>query len=58
MIDRFDVMVESRHPGANLAYLIGTRGPNGMGLRNEELEEEFQRVLGERIPYADRMDSA
>jgi MoxR-like ATPase len=55
LVDRFDVMVESRHPGANLAYIIGTRGSGNEALRNEELEEQFQRVLNERIPYAIRM---
>jgi hypothetical protein len=56
MIDRFDVMVESKHPGANLAYLIGTRNTNGQVLRHEELEEEFLRVLNGRLPYSERME--
>jgi len=55
LIDRFDVMVESRHPGANLAYLIGGKGSNGQTLRNEELEFGFHRVLAERIPYGERI---
>ena len=41
LIDRFDVMVESKHPGPNLAYLIGAQGTNGAALRHEELESEF-----------------
>jgi len=56
LIDRFDVMVESKHPGSNLAYLIGTQGSNGQALRHEELEEEFHRVLGETLPYQVRME--
>ncbi|MCJ7593307.1 MAG: AAA family ATPase [Desulfobacterales bacterium] len=56
LIDRFDVMVESKHPGANLAYLIGSKGSNGHALRHEELEAEFQRILGERRPYQERME--
>lgn len=56
LIDRFDVMVESKHPGANLAYLIGMRGPNGSTLRDEKLEQEFLQVLNERIPYNVRME--
>ncbi len=56
LIDRFDVMVESKHPGSNLAYLIGTQGSNGRALRHEELEEEFHRVLGETLPYQVRME--
>jgi MoxR-like ATPase len=56
LIDRFDVMVESKHPGANLAYLIGVQGPRGVVLRHEELEDEFQRLLSERLPYQARME--
>jgi MoxR-like ATPase len=56
LIDRFDVMVESKHPGANLASFIGGQGSDGLRLRHEELEEEFQRVLGERLPYRVRME--
>ena len=54
LVDRFDVMVESKHPGANLASHIGLKGPNGQVLRHEELEGEFQRVLGDRLPYPER----
>jgi MoxR-like ATPase len=56
LIDRFDVMVESKHPGPNLAYLIGSQGSNGLDLRHEELEEEFQRMLSERLSYGERME--
>jgi hypothetical protein len=56
MIDRFDVMVESKHPGSNLAFLIGMRGTNGAELRHEELEEEFFRVLNDKTPYPSRME--
>jgi len=56
LVDRFDLMVESKHPGANLAYMIGARGPATSALRNEELEQEFHRVLAERTPYEVRME--
>ena len=56
LIDRFDVMVESKHPGANLAYLIGSTGSDGHALRHEELEAAFQQLLGERLPYQVRME--
>jgi MoxR-like ATPase len=56
LIDRFDVMVESKHPGPNLAYLIGMQGSNGLALRHEKLEEEFQHILSERLPYQVRME--
>ena len=56
LIDRFDVMVESKHPGANLAAHIGLNGPNGQVLRHEGLEGEFQHVLGNRLPYPERTE--
>ncbi len=56
LIDRFDVMVESKHPGANLASHIGLDGPGGHVLRHEALEGEFQQVLGVRLPYPERVE--
>lgn len=55
LMDRFDVMVESRHPGANLAGLLGANGNHEMTLRHEALEKEFQSVLSQRMPYETRM---
>ena len=55
LMDRFDVMVESRHPGANLAGTLGTDGNHEVLLRNEKLEAKFQSVLGERTPYKEIM---
>lgn len=56
LIDRFDLMVESKHPGPNLAYQIGIRGSNGMALRHEDLEDEFYQILSARLPYRVRME--
>lgn len=56
MIDRFDIIVESKHPGANLAYLVGEKGKHEASLRNEKLEGEFHRTLNERLPYQVRME--
>ncbi len=56
LMDRFDVMVESRHPGANLAGLLGANGNHEMALRHEALEKEFHSVLSQRIPYETRME--
>ena len=56
LMDRFDVMVESRHPGANLAGLLGTNGDYETALRHEALEQEFHEVLRQRIPYETRME--
>ncbi len=57
LVDRFDLMVESKHPGANLAYMIGMRGAGGAVLRHEELEAEFHRVLSQRTSYEARMEA-
>jgi MoxR-like ATPase len=56
LIDRFDVMVESKHPGPNLAFQIGITGSNGAGLRNEELERALHRVLNQRVSYESRRE--
>ena len=56
LIDRFDVMVESKHPGPNLAFHIGTQDSSDLTLRQEDLEEEFQHVMSERLPYRMQME--
>jgi len=56
LIDRFDIMVESKHPGPNLAYIIGTRGSRDHLLRHPELEAQFKQVLSAKISYDDRME--
>lgn len=56
LVDRFDLMVESKHPGANLAYMIGMRGNSISVLRHEELEGEFHKVLAQRRPYEERLE--
>ncbi len=55
LIDRFDIMVESKHPGSNLSYLIWEQGPKAQVLRDASLEREFQHVLSEPLPYEERM---
>jgi MoxR-like ATPase len=55
LMDRFDVMVESRHPGANISGLLGANGNGEMALRHGELEEVFQGVLSQSMPYQARM---
>ncbi len=56
LMDRFDVMVESRHPGANLAALVDANGDHETALRHAELEQAFHQVLRQRIPYEARME--
>jgi hypothetical protein len=55
LVDRFDVMVESQHPGPNMASIIGTQGDRGQILRHEGLEEKFQGVLAQKTSYSDQM---
>jgi hypothetical protein len=56
LMDRFDIMVESRHPGPNLAYHVGMLEGKTPDLRHEALEVEFHRALNERSHYGVRMD--
>jgi MoxR-like ATPase len=55
LIDRFDVLVESRHPGPDLALVIGMKDKYENILRNPEYEREFQKVLLERRDYHEKM---
>ena len=45
LLDRFDVMVESKHPGPNLSWLIGTTDSPGNLLRDLEREQAMQKGL-------------
>jgi Mg-chelatase subunit ChlI len=45
LLDRFDILVESRHPGANLAYLIGQSAVRDTVLRHAASEEAFLEAL-------------
>ena len=56
LIDRFDLMVESKHPGPNLAFVIGTQGSLDHRLRHAELEAQFKQVLSSRTSYRQRME--
>jgi hypothetical protein len=55
MIDRFDILVESRHPGPNIAYLVGKYWDKENMLRHPQLERDFQRVLNSKTPYYDKL---
>jgi len=55
MIDRFDILVESRHPGPNIAYLVGEYWDKENILRHPQLERDFQEVLNRKIPYQDKL---
>ena len=45
LLDRFDVMIESRHPGANLAFFIGQQDNTDALLRDPEQEQALYAVL-------------
>jgi MoxR-like ATPase len=51
LVDRFDVMVESRYPGANLSFLIGKTNRKDHVLRHPKYEKDLHRVLNAKIPY-------
>ncbi len=46
LMDRFDVMVESKHPGPNLSWAIGEDASVEPGLRDAECENAIQTWLG------------
>jgi MoxR-like ATPase len=45
LLDRFDILVESRHPGANVAYMIGQSAGRDTLLRHAPSEAAFLEVL-------------
>jgi hypothetical protein len=45
LLDRFDILVESKHPGANIASLIGQQRARDVMLRHAASEEAFYTVL-------------
>jgi hypothetical protein len=51
LVDRFDIMVESRYPGANLSFLIGKTNRKENQLRHPKYEKDLYRVLKSKIPY-------
>jgi MoxR-like ATPase len=57
LMDRFDVMVESKHPGASLAYRVGARGGNHADLRDPETEAEWYRRLRSAASPQERLSS-
>jgi hypothetical protein len=55
MIDRFDVMVESRHPGANIAFQIGLKDRYDSILRDNDFENRFKQVLRGQEGYGEKV---
>ncbi|MDY6972518.1 MAG: AAA family ATPase [Thermodesulfobacteriota bacterium] len=55
LIDRFDVMVESRHPGPNMALMIGMKDKYKNVLRSPVYEGKFQEILNKRQEHREKM---
>ncbi len=51
LVDRFDIMVESRYPGANLSFLIGKGGRKDPILRHPKYEKDLHRLFKSKIAY-------
>lgn len=51
LVDRFDVIVESRYPGANLSFLIGKSRGKDHVLRHPKYEKDLYRILKSKAAY-------
>jgi len=51
LVDRFDVIVESRYPGANLSFLIGKAKRKDHILRHPKYEKDLHRIFKSKISY-------
>lgn len=51
LVDRFDVIVESRYPGANLSFLIAKSKGKEQVLRHPKFEKDLYRILKSKIAY-------
>jgi len=56
LIDRFDVTIESRYPGPNIAILVGQKDRKEKILRHADLEREIKDILSRNMPYEKRME--
>lgn len=56
LVDRFDVMVESRHPGPNLSFLIGKGERKGHILRHPRCEKDLHRLLKSKVSYEKKIE--
>jgi Mg-chelatase subunit ChlI len=51
LVDRFDVMIESKYPGANLSFQVGKTNRKDHILRHPRYEREFHRLFKSKIAY-------
>jgi MoxR-like ATPase len=54
LLDRFDVMVESRYPGPSYAFMISQRQEKESLLRHPALERELQEALKKRLALEEK----
>ena len=54
LLDRFDVMVESRYPGPSYAFMISQHQEKEEILRHPDLEQELQKILRSRMARAEK----
>ncbi|MBW2038487.1 MAG: AAA family ATPase [Deltaproteobacteria bacterium] len=58
LIDRFDILVESRHPGPNIAFTIGKETRLNHPLRHPQYEKDLYQILRGNKPYDEKMAMA
>ena len=58
LIDRFDILVESSHPGPNIAFTIGKEVRLNHPLRHPQLEKDLHQILREDKPDEEKMAMA
>jgi hypothetical protein len=51
LVDRFDVVVESRYPGPNLSFLIGKGKRRDSSLRHPKCEKDLHRIFKSKVAY-------
>jgi len=56
MLDRFDVMVESKHPGSILAFELVESKRNEIKLKNPKISKEIIDILKSKIEYDEKIE--
>jgi MoxR-like ATPase len=55
LIDRFDILIESKHPGANISYTIGQESSSHHPLRHPQYEKALHQILRGDKSYEEKM---
>jgi hypothetical protein len=56
LIDRFDALVESKHPGPNISFTIGIEAKGDHPLRHSDYEKTLQEILRSGKSYEEKME--